>query len=64
MYNLELARLIQRERERELERQHRVRAFRAAQADRGRDAFVPPPVDQLARIARAIRLTPSPRRGG
>lgn len=65
MYNLELARLIHRERERELEHHLRVRAVRAARADGGRDAFVPPPVDQPARIAHAIRrLTPSPRRGG
>ena len=60
MYSLDLARLIHADRERELAQNLRVHAFRTAQKDR-EDAFVPPPVDQPARIAHALRL--SPRRG-
>ena len=61
MYDLELARLIHADRERELAGDRRVRAFRIAQKSRG-DDFVPPPANQPERIVHALRLVPSPRR--
>lgn len=64
MYNLELARLIHREREREVEHRLRVRAFQLGQTDGDPDAFVPPPSDLPARIAHAVRLVLSADRGG
>ncbi len=64
MHDLELARLIHADRERELERELRVRAFRAAtRALDEESTFIPPPADAPVRIAHAIRLDPSPRRG-
>jgi hypothetical protein len=62
MHDLELARLIQADRERDLARDLRVHAFKAAQKDR-EDTFVPPPADQPERIDHILRLAPSPRRG-
>ena len=63
MNNLELARLIHADRERELARDLRVRAWRKARGPQGDDAFVPPPADQPARISHALRLIPILRRG-
>ena len=62
MHDLDLARLIHADREREIARDLRIRAFRVAQKDRD-EAFVPPPADQPARIAHALRLVPNSRRG-
>jgi hypothetical protein len=62
MYNLELARVIYREREREVEHRLRVRAFQRGQTDGDPDAFVPPPA-RPSRIAQAFRLIPSADRG-
>jgi hypothetical protein len=64
MHDLELARLIHADRERELAHDLRVRAFRAATRALDEDGtFVPPPADVPARIDHAIRLDPSLRRG-
>jgi hypothetical protein len=62
MHDLDLARLVHAEREREIAKDLRIRAFRVAQKDR-EDAFVPPPADQPSRIAHALRLVANPRRG-
>jgi hypothetical protein len=64
MHDLELARLIHREREREAERRRLVRAVREARTDAGRETFVPGPAGASDRIAHPIGLTPSPRRIG
>ena len=62
MHDLELARLIHADRERELARDRRVHAFKIAQ--RGtEDAFVPPPA-RPSTLAGSLRLMPSGRRGG
>ncbi len=64
MHDLELARLIHADRERELERELRVRAFRAATRALDEDAtFIPPAADAPVRIDHAIRFDPSLRRG-
>lgn len=56
MHDLELARLIQADREREIERGLRARALRIALADRDASAFVPPLKDSSVRITHALRL--------
>ena len=61
MHDLELARLIHADRQRELARDLRVKAWREARATQG-DAFVPAPADQPSRISHAVRLIPSLRR--
>ena len=63
MHDLELARLIHADREREVAHDLRVRAWREARDPHGDDAFVPPPADQPTRISHAIRLIPNLRRG-
>jgi hypothetical protein len=64
MHDLELARLIHADRERELARDLRVRAFRAANRALDEEAtFVPPPADAPVRIGHAVRFDPSPRGG-
>ena len=63
MHDLELARLIHEDREREVAHDLRVRAWRQARDAHGDDAFVPPPADQPARINHALRLIPNLRRG-
>jgi hypothetical protein len=63
MHDLELARLIHADREREVARDLRVRAWREAQAANGGEAFVPPPADRPVRIGHALRLIPNQRRG-
>jgi hypothetical protein len=63
MHDLELARLIHADRERELARDQRVRAFRTAQKATG-DTFVPPPPERSFTLAGTLRLMPSARRGG
>ena len=62
MHDLELARLLHADRERELARDLRVRAFKEAQAPCADDPFVPPPADQPGRIGHAIPFFPSRRR--
>lgn len=62
MHDLDLARLVHADREREIARDLRIRAFRAAQKNRD-EAFVPPPADQPTRISHVLRLIPNPRRG-
>lgn len=62
MHDLDLARLVHADREREIARDLRIRAFRVAQKDRD-EAFVPPPADRPNRIAHALRLVANPRRG-
>lgn len=64
MHDLELARAIHADREREIERGLRVRAVRIALADRDGEAFVPPPSDRPTRITHALRLVPTVRRTG
>jgi hypothetical protein len=54
MHDLELARLIHAEREREIERGLRARAVRIALADRDANAFVPSLTDAPARMAQAL----------
>lgn len=63
MHDLELARLIHADREREIARDQRVHAFRRAQKAAG-DAFVPPPPERATTLAGALRSMPSPRRSG
>ena len=63
MHDLELARLIHADRERELARDRRVHAFREAQKATD-DTFVPPPPERAKAPAGALRLMPNPRRGG
>lgn len=62
MHDLELARLIHADREREIERNLRVRAVRIALADRDANEFVPSPASTPVRFAQALRMT-APRRG-
>lgn len=63
MHDLELARLIHADRERELARDRRVHAFRIAQ--KGTDeTFVPPPPAHPATLSAVLRLMPSARRSG
>ena len=62
MHDLELARLIHADREREIARELRVRAFRIAQKEGG-EAFVPPAGERPAAIAGTPKLMPSERRG-
>jgi hypothetical protein len=63
MHDLELARLIHADRERAMEHDRRVRAFRRAQREDAEDAFVPPAEGRPRRITYALRLIPGPRRG-
>jgi hypothetical protein len=56
MHDLELARLIHADREREIEHHLRVRAVRIALADRDANAFVPPLSSSPVRIAQALWL--------
>ena len=63
MHDLELGRLIQADREREIARDQRVRAFRAAQAGDSDLGFVPPMWDRPDRITNVLRLLPDARRG-
>jgi hypothetical protein len=59
MNDLNLARLIHADREREVARNLRVRAWREARDARGHDVFVPPPPDQRPRLSHALRLVPN-----
>ncbi len=61
MHDLELARLIHEDREREIARNLRVHAVRAAQKDRD-GAFVPGHPARPVTLAGALRLMPSERR--
>jgi hypothetical protein len=54
MFDLELARLIHAEREREIERNLRARAVRIALADRDANEFVPSLTDPPTRTAPAV----------
>ncbi len=63
MHDLDLARLIHADREREIARDHRVHAFRVAQKAT-EEAFVPPPPKAASTLAGALRLMPSVRRSG
>jgi hypothetical protein len=63
MLDLELARVIHADRQRQIERDLRVRAFRRAQVADADDTFVPAPDGRLGRITHVVRLTSSPRRG-
>jgi hypothetical protein len=54
MHDLELARLIHADREREIERGLRARAVKIALADRDANEFVPSLTDPPARIAQAL----------
>jgi hypothetical protein len=64
MHDLELARLIQADREREIARGLRARAVRIALADGDGGAFVPPHSDRPARVTHAVHLVPSLRGSG
>ena len=59
MHDLELARLLHADRERELARDLRVRAFKEAQLPCADEAFVPPPADRPGRISHAVRILPT-----
>ncbi len=61
MHDLELARLIHEDREREIARNLRVYAVRVAQKDRD-GAFVPGHPTRPATLAGALRLMPTERR--
>ncbi len=63
MLDLELARLIHADRQRQIERDLRVRAFLRAQAADADNVFVPAPDGRPGRMTHAIRLTRSARRG-
>ena len=63
MHDLELARLIHADRERELARDRRVHAFKLAQHGT-EDAFVPPPPAHPSTLAGTLRMMPSGRRSG
>ena len=62
MHDLDLARLIHEDREREIARNLRVHALRNAQKD-GDSAFVPPPPDRRSRIVHAVDLAAGFQRG-
>ncbi len=63
MHDLDLARLIHADREREIARDRRARAARQAQADDRTETFVPEPSTRPGRLTHALRFTPDPRRG-
>ena len=56
MYDLEIARLIHADREREIVRGLRARALRRALEDRDGDTFVPRLADPPVRITHPLRL--------
>ena len=61
MHDLELARLIHADREREIAHDRRVHAFRVGPEGDRDDAFVPPPADSApTTLAGALRLMPEP----
>jgi len=59
MHSLELARIIHLERERDIARELRVRAFKAAKAGADEAPFVPPPDGRPGRITHPRPLTPA-----
>jgi len=63
MHDLDLARLIHADREREIARDRRARAARQAQTDDRTETFVPEPTTRSGRLTHALRFTPDPRRG-
>lgn len=63
MHDLDLARLIHADREREMERERRAHAVRQAKSDVHHDTYVPGPSDQPGRLTHALRLTPGSPRG-
>ena len=63
MHDLDLARLIHADREREMERDRRAHAVRQAKADVHHETFVPGPSDHPGRLTHALRLTSEPHRG-
>ena len=63
MHDLDLARLIHADREREIARDRRAHAARRAQQDDRNETFVPEPSTRPGRLTHALRFTPDPRRG-
>ena len=63
MYDFDLARLIQADRERDLARDLRAHALRQARADLAGETFVPEPSGRPGRLSHAIRLITDPHRG-
>lgn len=63
MHDLDLARLIHADREREIARDLRAHAARRAKADLDAETFVPEPSARPGRLTHALRFTPEPRRG-
>ena len=64
MYDFDLARLIQADRERDIARDLRAHALREARADQQGETFVPEPTSRPARLSHAVRLVPGAHRGG
>ena len=63
IYDFDLARLIQADRERDIARDLRAHALRQARADLEGEAFVPEPSSRPGRLSHPVRLIPDRRRG-